>query len=193
MELAEQKIMKKSCQRSSRRGCMRGKGGPDNSKCTYRGVRQRTWGKWVAEIREPNRGARLWLGTFNTSTEAAVAYDNVARKLYGSTAKLNLPESRVEGRQAGSVGVGVGVGEESDMSSSTTSSEAGTDGMGKSTKRGDDIGEFWESMNSSLPEIVNDQQSFWLESMPMMVDMPQISTGNLGGVSWDSLQLPYSG
>ncbi|KAI3896071.1 hypothetical protein MKX03_005890 [Papaver bracteatum] len=75
----------------SRRGCMRGKGGPENSLCKYRGVRQRTWGKWVAEIREPNRGARLWLGTYNTSLEAAIAYDKTAFELYGSSAKLNLP------------------------------------------------------------------------------------------------------
>ncbi|KAI4336833.1 hypothetical protein L6164_015313 [Bauhinia variegata] len=91
----ERKQLKKPAHASSRKGCMRGKGGPENASCTYKGVRQRTWGKWVAEIREPNRGARLWLGTFETSHEAALAYDAAARKLYGSEAKLNLPELSV--------------------------------------------------------------------------------------------------
>lgn len=74
---------------------MRGKGGPENIKCSYRGVRQRTWGKWVAEIREPNNGSRLWLGTFNTSDEAALAYDEAARVMYGDSARVNFPETVV--------------------------------------------------------------------------------------------------
>ncbi|KAJ7957811.1 Dehydration-responsive element-binding protein [Quillaja saponaria] len=90
--MEEKKQVRTPQQATSRKGCMRGKGGPDNAACTYKGVRQRTWGKWVAEIREPNRGARLWLGTFATSHEAAVAYDGAAKKLYGANAKLNLPE-----------------------------------------------------------------------------------------------------
>uniref|UniRef100_A0A1D1XX05 Dehydration-responsive element-binding protein 2A n=1 Tax=Anthurium amnicola TaxID=1678845 RepID=A0A1D1XX05_9ARAE len=86
------KQIRKVPAKGSKKGCMRGKGGPENPRCKYRGVRQRTWGKWVAEIREPNRGNRLWLGTFSTSMEAALAYDEAARAMYGPSARLNLPQ-----------------------------------------------------------------------------------------------------
>ncbi|MCO5575291.1 hypothetical protein L7F22_065360 [Adiantum nelumboides] len=84
--------VRKAPAKGSKKGCMKGKGGPDNAHCSYRGVRQRVWGKWVAEIREPNHGERLWLGTFTTATEAALVYDQAARILYGSCARLNLPD-----------------------------------------------------------------------------------------------------
>ncbi|WOL16366.1 hypothetical protein Cni_G25153 [Canna indica] len=107
--------------KGSKKGCMQGKGGPQNSNCRYRGLRQRTWGKWVAEIRELNRGSRMWLGTFPTTEKAALAYDEAARAMYDAYARLNLPEH----------------GESTSKSTTMTTTSHRSDTAGASTTKGE--------------------------------------------------------
>ncbi|CAN6371583.1 unnamed protein product [Urochloa humidicola] len=76
---------------------------------SFIGVRKRPWGKFAAEIRDSTRkGARVWIGTFDTPEDAALAYDQATFAARGAAAVLNFPVELVE-QSLGALEVAAGV------------------------------------------------------------------------------------